>query len=82
MRRGLSGLGLKLLTPEAPAYQSGIVSFLHPAAHEIGAALAAQDIIVWANDGRVRAAIHLYNDESEVDRYVMAVGGILDRLAP
>lgn len=82
MRSGLAGLGLKLLTPEDPAYQSGIVSFLHPAAREIGAALAAQDIIVWANDGRVRSAVHLYNDESEVDRYVMAVGGILDRLAP
>lgn len=81
MRTGLVDLGLELLTPEDPAYQSGIVSFLHPAAHEIGAALATQDIIVWANDGRVRSAIHLYNDESEVDRYVLAVGGILDQLA-
>ncbi len=81
MRTGLAGLGLELLTPEDPAYHSGIVSFVHPAAKEIGTALAGQDIIVWANDGRVRSAIHLYNDESEVDRYVMAVGRILNKLA-
>lgn len=81
MRSGLVDLGLNLLTPDDPAYQSGIVAFLHPAAQEIGSELASQDVIVWANDGRVRSAIHLYNDEAEVDRYIAAVGGILERLA-
>lgn len=80
-RAGLVDLGLELLTPEDTDYHSGITAFLHPAATEIGSALAAQDVIVWANDGRVRSAIHLYNDESEVDRYLAAVGGILEKLA-
>ena len=78
MRSGLVDLGLELLTPEDPAYHSGIVSFLHPAAKQIGEELAEQDIIVWANDGRVRSAVHLYNEESEVDRYLEAVAGIME----
>jgi selenocysteine lyase/cysteine desulfurase len=77
MRDGLVDLGLELLTPDDPAYHSGIVSFLHPAAKQIGEELANQDIIVWANDGRVRSAVHLYNEESEVDRYLGAVAKII-----
>jgi cysteine desulfurase/selenocysteine lyase len=80
MRAGLVDLGLELLTPEEQAYHSGIIAFLHPAATEIGSVLAAQDVIVWANDGRVRSAIHLYNDEAEVDCYISAVGGVLEKL--
>ena len=81
MRSGLVDLGLELLTPEEQAYQSGIVAFLHPKAQEIGSALADRDVVVWANDGRVRSAIHLYNDESEVDRYLSSVAEILEKLA-
>ena len=81
MRSDLVDLGLELLTPEEQAYHSGIVAFLHPKAREIGSALAEEDVVIWANDGRVRSAIHLYNDEAEVDRYIAALGGILDKLA-
>ena len=80
MRDGLRDLGLELLTPEDPAYHSGIVAFLHPAATDIGKALAEQNVIVWANDGRVRSAVHLYNDESEVNRYLEAVAKIIERI--
>ncbi|MDA1315942.1 MAG: aminotransferase class V-fold PLP-dependent enzyme [Acidobacteria bacterium] len=79
MRGGLADIGLKLLTPDDPAYHSGIVAFLHPQAAEIGEKLAEQDIIVWANDGRVRSAVHLYNEEFEVDRYLEAVAKIVER---
>ncbi len=73
MRDGLADLGLELLTPADPAFQAGIVSFAHLDATRIGPALAEDDIIVWANDGRVRSAIHLYNEPNEVDRYLSAV---------
>jgi selenocysteine lyase/cysteine desulfurase len=79
-RDGLVKLGLELLTPEDPAYHSGIIAFLHPEAKQIGEALAEQDIIVWANDGRVRSAVHLYNDESEVDLYLEAVAKIIEQV--
>ena len=76
---GLTGMGLRMLTPAEKEFQSGIVSFLHPAAQQIGAALQDENIIVWANDGRVRTAVHLYNEADEVDRYLEALRRILAR---
>ncbi|HLI35604.1 MAG TPA: aminotransferase class V-fold PLP-dependent enzyme [Terriglobia bacterium] len=77
LRKGLCDLGVDLLTPEGAEFSSGIVSFAHPRAEEIGAALERQDIIVWAGDGRVRASVHLYNEMSDVDRYLEALKPIL-----
>ena len=68
-----------MLTPAEKEFQSGIVSFLHPAAQQIGAALQDENIIVWANDGRVRTAVHLYNEPQEIDRHLEALRGILAR---
>lgn len=75
LRAGLEELGVRLLTPPEPEFASGIVSFAHARAEEIGAALARQDVIVWAGDGRVRASVHLYNEEADISR-------LLDTLAP
>jgi cysteine desulfurase / selenocysteine lyase len=78
LRKGLCALGLDLLTPEASESASGIVSLAHPRAEELGAALEREGIIVWAGDGRVRASVHLYNDVSEVNRYIEALQSCLD----
>jgi cysteine desulfurase / selenocysteine lyase len=78
LRKGLCALGLDLLTPEAFESASGIVSFAHPRAEELGAALEREGIIVWAGDGRVRASVHLYNNVSEVNRYIEALQSCLD----
>jgi cysteine desulfurase/selenocysteine lyase len=77
LRRGLSDLQLDLLTPSGPEFTSGIVSFAHPRADEIGAALAKDGVIVWAGDGRVRASIHLYNDLQDVGRYLDVLRAVL-----
>ncbi len=77
MRDGLADLGLELLTPADPAFQAGIVAFAHPDATGIGPALAEHNIVVWANDGRVRAAIHLYNEPAEVDRYLTTLERVI-----
>jgi selenocysteine lyase/cysteine desulfurase len=68
LRAGLVGLGCQLLTPAGPEYASGIVSFTHAAPEQMAAALEKEGIIVWAGDGRVRASVHLYNDEADVRR--------------
>lgn len=79
LREGLVSLGVEVLTPEGPEVSSGIVSFAHPKAEDIGAALEPQGIIVWAGDGRVRASVHLYNDMADADRYLQALKSILQR---
>jgi cysteine desulfurase / selenocysteine lyase len=70
LRNGLESLGCDLLTPANPRFTSGNVSFAHPDAEQIGAALERNGVIVWSGDGRVRASVHLYNDSSDVDRFL------------
>ncbi len=79
LRRRLAAAGLSLLTPEDPRLASGIVAFEHPYAAQVGSALEEEGVIVWAGDGRVRASLHLYNDEEDVDRYVSILEGVLKK---
>lgn len=67
LRDGFVSLGLDVLTPSDEAYASGIVSFSHDAPEDVGRALREKGIIVWAGDGRLRASLHLYNDENDVN---------------
>lgn len=73
LRQGIAGLGLEVLTPAAPEWRSGIVSFAHPEAPRVGAALEQAGVIVWSGDGRVRASVHLYNDAADVERLLCAL---------
>lgn len=75
LRAGLEALELQMLTPAGAEFASGIVSFAHERPEELGEALRQKGIVVWAGDGRVRASIHLYNDERDIAR-------ILDSLRP
>ena len=70
---GLTRLELEVMSPRDPARRGASVSFAHARAAEIGPALAARNIHVWAGDGRVRASTHLYNDEADVNRYLEVV---------
>ncbi len=73
---GLRELGARLLTPVDPDCASGIVSFAHPAAEAVGSALEQRDVVVWAGDGRVRASVHLYNREADIDRYLAELASL------
>ncbi|MDQ2901511.1 MAG: aminotransferase class V-fold PLP-dependent enzyme, partial [Acidobacteriota bacterium] len=76
LREGIASLGFDLLTPADPARASGIVSFLHPDCDRIGEALKQRGVIVWTGDGRVRASVHLYNDQADVDRFLQSLAAI------
>jgi cysteine desulfurase/selenocysteine lyase len=73
-REGIASLGLRLLTPADEAYASGIVSFSHDAPEDLGRALLEKGVVVWAGDGRVRASVHLYNDENDIDSLLATLG--------
>jgi cysteine desulfurase / selenocysteine lyase len=68
LRSGLDGLGLPLLTPAGAEVASGIVSFAHDRPEALAEALREKGVVVWAGDGRVRTALHLYNVERDVAR--------------
>jgi selenocysteine lyase/cysteine desulfurase len=70
---GLTELELTLITPREPGLRAGIVSWLDPHFRETATALEQHGVIVTGSAGRVRAGIHLYNDERDVDRLVAAM---------
>jgi len=73
LRSGLEDRGFALLTPAGPEFASGILSFAQADAEDTGAKLEREGVIVWAGDGRVRMSVHLYNDESDIDRLFSAL---------
>ena len=77
LRRGMDDLGCDMLTPRGSEYASGVVAFSHPAADEIGAALAREGIVVWGGDNRIRVSVHLYNNQDDVNRLLSALPAIL-----
>jgi cysteine desulfurase / selenocysteine lyase len=77
LRQGIAALGLPLLTPSNPEFASGIVAFSHPDAESLGRALHGEGVVVWAGDGRVRASVHLYNDESDIENYLACLGALV-----
>lgn len=77
LRQGLADRGLALLTPPDPELASGIVSVATPNAREAGSLLDERGIHTWYGDGRVRASVHLYNDEEDIERYLAALPEVL-----
>ncbi len=82
LREGITSLGFKLLTPLDEIYASGIVSFAHDAPEELGRALQERGVIVWAGDGRLRASVHIYNDEGDVDALLTNLHELKHRCDP
>ncbi|HUG13670.1 MAG TPA: aminotransferase class V-fold PLP-dependent enzyme [Thermomicrobiales bacterium] len=76
---GVSDLDLPVMTPRDPSLRAGIVAWEDP--HNVATArkLAERDIYVTGSSGRIRAGIHLYNDESDVDRLVKGMREIVMR---
>ena len=77
LRNGIQDLGAKLLTPSDPKYASGIVSLVSDKSEAIGSALQRAGIFVWVGDGRVRASVHLYNDQSDIRHCLKSLEEIL-----
>ncbi|HEV7213766.1 MAG TPA: aminotransferase class V-fold PLP-dependent enzyme, partial [Chloroflexota bacterium] len=77
---GLTDLGVEVMSPTHRQRRGASVSFAHPRAAEIGRALAAANVHVWAGDGRVRASTHLFNSQDDVERYLDVLSGVLQRV--
>ncbi len=69
----LAGRGYELLTPAEPARRSGNVSVRAARGAELAGYLAAQGIHCWGGDGRIRASVHLFNGDDDVDRLLAAL---------
>jgi selenocysteine lyase/cysteine desulfurase len=72
-REGIAQLPVELLGPVQPARTSGIISFKHPDFERINASLHKNNIHLMAHAGRMRVAIHGYNNLSDIDQMLAAL---------
>lgn len=79
---GLSGIGWPAITPAADARRGPMVAVPSRDAAGLFAQLLEQDIVTSFRDNNVRASIHFYNSEEDIDRFVAAMAGHRARFAP
>jgi cysteine desulfurase/selenocysteine lyase len=72
---GLRGLGV---TPMCLWKGSGILAFQHPRSAEIHAALERENVHVMHSAGRIRIAVHGYNTENDIDRFLSVLAALLE----
>lgn len=78
LRTCLVELGLTPLVPAAESRQAGIVPFAYEASAQLKQQLAERQIFVQGDDRRIRAALHWYNTEADVEQYLTALRDLLD----
>jgi selenocysteine lyase/cysteine desulfurase len=77
----LRAFGLQVTSPDDRNRRGASVTFLHERAAEIGPRLAAEQVHVWAGDGRVRASTHAFNSSRDVSRYLDVLAEITGSLS-
>jgi len=70
---GMAALGLDVMTPAEPDRRAGNAAFVHAGTEAIMRRAAADGVLVWGDNGRIRASAHLFTTAEDV-----AV--VLDRL--
>jgi cysteine desulfurase/selenocysteine lyase len=66
--------GLPVITPDRPGTHAGIVAFDVPDVNEADQRLRDNAVRLSVRRGRLRASLHIYNDESDLDRLLSLVG--------
>ena len=67
---GLNALGLEVMTPSGETRHAGNVCFLCRDPEAVMRRAAAEDILVWADNGRVRVSVHLFTPPEDVERFL------------
>ena len=66
----LNALDLEVITPSNPAERATNIAFAHPHDTKVVREAAQAGIFLWDGGGRVRASVHLFNSEADIDGYV------------
>jgi cysteine desulfurase / selenocysteine lyase len=67
LTEALRGLGVEIMTPESRDGRAGNICFTHPEPKQLVDLAAAENILFWGDDGRIRISIHLFNDEDDIE---------------
>lgn len=67
VHEGLAVLGIKPMAPYSSDCRSGIVAFMHEKVEAVNEILLKDNIHVMHHAGRIRVAVHGYNQQEDVD---------------
>jgi len=79
---GLRMRGFTVLTPEADSERAGNVCFLAADAAALAVRLAAERVLVWGGEGRIRISPHVHCDRDDVGRFFEALDHVGARPQP
>jgi selenocysteine lyase/cysteine desulfurase len=79
---GLKARGWPVITPEAHGERGGNVCFLAEDAGGIAAGLAAERVLVWGGEGRIRVSPHVHDDRDDIERFFEALDRVGARPQP
>ncbi len=74
---GIAALDLEVMTPRAAPERAGNAAFRHDAPETLVRRAAAQDILVWGDNGRIRASAHLFTSEADVETFLARLPALL-----
>jgi len=77
LRNELLALGLEVTTPEPAEARAGNICFTHPNPERLMELAAADDILFWADSGRIRLSIHLFVTPADIGRLLEKLPGYL-----
>ena len=80
--QGLADIGWPSVTPADDARRGPMVAVPASDAAALFARLLQQDIVTSFRNDNIRATIHFYNTEEDIDRFVAAMAGHRARFAP
>ena len=67
---GMAALNLDVMTPSAPESRAANAAFLWPDPERLVRKAAAEGILVWGDNGRIRASAHLFTTPEDVERFL------------
>jgi selenocysteine lyase/cysteine desulfurase len=76
---GMAALGLEVMTPAEPARRGASAAFADPDADAIMRRAAADDVLVWGDNGRIRASAHLFTTDEDVAVFLDRLPAYLGR---
>lgn len=79
---GLAAIGWPSITPADDARRGPMVAVPASDAAALCARLLDEDIVTSFRDGNIRATIHCYNSEADIDRFVATMAGHRMRFGP
>ena len=78
LRHDLINLGLDVTTPEAPEARAGNICFTHPKAEQLMQLAAADNILIWADSGRIRLSVHAFVTPEDIARFLEKLPAYLE----